>query len=62
MTVDDRRQDHVERNGKVAPEEQTVRRVEWLPAVFVRTYHGVLEIAEVGVEVVQIAQRACERT
>ena len=57
MIVDDRRHDHIERNGKVAPKEQTVRRVEWLPSEFITTYHRVFEITEVGVEVVQIAQR-----
>ena len=42
---------------EVAPEEQPMGRVERLRAVLVRTNDGVLQIAEVGVEVVQIAAR-----
>ena len=39
MVIDNGRQDHIERDGEVAPEEQAVRDVEWLAAVLVGPEH-----------------------
>src|SRR6185503_11987944 len=50
-----RRDDEFATQSEVSPEEQPVRHVDTSLAVFVGPDHCVLEIAEVGVAVVQIS-------
>ncbi len=52
MPVNDRSEHKLVGQSKVAPEQQTIGRVKRLFAVFVRTNYHVLQIPEVGVEVV----------